>query len=132
MQQPLVAFVAAGSPLIFQFSASGDPIGPYAPAGSAAVILPAFAPEFVRSMSSGGAGATAASQRFDRFLRDTTLTPLAILRTVTADCNFFQLDVYEAIRAGIVLSSAGIPRTVRLRDSFSIYTFLRFSPRGSR
>ena len=82
-------------------------------------------------MSSGGVGVTAASQRFDCFLRDTTLTPLAILRTVTADYKFLQSDGYESIRSGIVLSSAGLPRMMRLRDSFSIYTFLRFIPRGS-
>ena len=52
------------------------------------------------------------------------------MQQVPVECTFFTLlsGVYKSIRMGSLYASEGVPSSVHLLDSFSVFTFLQFCP----
>ena len=125
-------FYEAGAPLELMLATSPSPVGPYTPAQPMVVILPGMSPLFTSTMPLRGActghASSQAGQRFERGTQNHRSSDFTVLYDVQADCGFFSTQVYDAIRNGSLAASEGLPSASRMRDSFSVFAFLRFRP----
>ena len=126
------AFTVDGPPLILQQSPSGSDSGPFTPAPTGAVILPELSATWLaawpRSSTPGPLATSAPMARFDTYVRGAAVSDLPALQTVPPECGFFTSEVFDPIYTGTVVAADTLPTTQRIRQSFSVFSFLRMQP----
>ena len=122
-------FEMPGPPLDLRLSQSGSNMGPFDTAHPAIVIVPDLVENWTVSFGSGARNAKEAIHshvsRYDRYHRHDANPSL---REVQPDCGFFCAEIFDPICQGAILASMDIPSPTRIRQSLSVFSFLRMRP----